>query len=331
VVINGTGISGAPGALYVNSSGNNVTWAGPITVASASQIRAVNPNARMNFSSTVLGTDVALECTAGNTIGDTSTVITFQNTVSMGSFGSFNADGLAVVVLAGNTNVWGGGTTVANGTLLVNGQLDGGTVTVASAGTLGGSGTILGPVSLNGSTLAPGNSIGTLTISNNVTLDSSSTNIMELDRNHTPNADLLIASSLSLDGTLTVVNIGPALQAGDSFQLYSGAISGAFAATNLPALSSTNLYWDTSLLNSGIIKVGSSSSLPPPLLTYSVSGGVLNLSWPGSYFGWNVQSNSANVATSNAWFDIAGSQAATNLSIPVNSALTNVFYRLRSP
>jgi hypothetical protein len=141
----------------------------------------------------------------------------------------------------------------------------------------------------------------------------------------------LIASSLNLDGTLTVVNIGPALQAGDTFQLYSGAISGAFAVTNLPALTSTNLYWDTSLLNSGIIKVGSSSSLPPPLLTYSNGGGVLNLSWPGSYLGWNAQSNSANVAASNAWFDIAGSQAATNLSIPVNSGLTNVFYRLRSP
>src|SRR5437660_8984712 len=98
--------------------------------------------------------------------------MTFQNTLSLGGSGSLNADGLAVVVLAGNTNVWGGGTTVANGTLLVNGTLDGGAVTVNSAGILGGTGTILGSVTLSGATLAPGISgsgICILVIKNSVT------------------------------------------------------------------------------------------------------------------------------------------------------------------
>jgi hypothetical protein len=33
----------------------------------------------------------------------------------------------------------------------------------------------------------------------------------------------------------------------------------------------------------------------------------------------------------NYWFDIADSQNGTNLTIPINPALTNVFYRLRHP
>ncbi len=150
---------------------------------------------------------------------------------------------------------------------------------------------------------------------------------MELNRTSTRNADLLIASSITFDGTLTVVNIGPALQSGDTFQLYSGGINGAFAVTNLPVLSS-GLYWDTSLLNSGIIKVASST---PPTIGYAFSGGILTLAWPASYLGWFAQSNSAGLTAPNSWFDIAGSQTGTNLNIPINSASTNVFYRLRSP
>jgi hypothetical protein len=37
------------------------------------------------------------------------------------------------------------------------------------------------------------------------------------------------------------------------------------------------------------------------------------------------------VVDTNLWFDIAGSQTATNLSSAINPPLTNVFYRLRVP
>jgi hypothetical protein len=33
----------------------------------------------------------------------------------------------------------------------------------------------------------------------------------------------------------------------------------------------------------------------------------------------------------NAWYDIAGSQLGTNLSITIDPAMSNVFYRLRIP
>ena len=149
----------------------------------------------------------------------------------------------------------------------MNGVLNGGTVTV-NVGILGGSGTVLGPVSVT-DTLAPGNpGICKLTISNSLTLYSSATTVLQLNRTNAQNCDRIIAQSLALDGTLTVTNMGDPLQAGDTFALFSGSIAGAFTATNLPTLSSPNLNWDTTQLNSqGIIRVA--SSLPPQPLIQS--------------------------------------------------------------
>jgi autotransporter-associated beta strand protein len=63
-------------------------------------------------------------------------------------------------------NTYTGTTTVSNGTLLVNGSLAAGSaVTVTAGATLGGTGTLGGIVTLGG-TLSPGDSVGTLTSSN---------------------------------------------------------------------------------------------------------------------------------------------------------------------
>ncbi|MGN6642522.1 MAG: hypothetical protein ACTHKU_05920, partial [Verrucomicrobiota bacterium] len=66
-------------------------------------------------------------------------------------------------------------------------------------------------------------------------------------------------------------------------------------------------------------------------VTFSVSGGNLNLNWPGSHLGWIAQSNSVALADTNFWFDIAGSATVTNLSIPIDPATPKVFYRIRKP
>lgn len=334
------------GALYVNTSGNNVTWAGPITVGTGNdgvvnQIRAVNANVRMNFSNTVLGTNELLECTAGNTAGDATSVITFSNTVSLGSGGSMLADGLAEVVLAG-TNVWGGGTTVglsgnssfvssSTATLLVNGRLNGGALAVANLATLGGSGTILDPVTVDG-TLAPGNSgIGTLTVNNSVTFESDGAAVMEINRGSAPNADLLSATSISYGGTLTVNNIGGPLQAGDSFQLFSGAISGTFATVNLPALSPTTLYWDTSLLSSGTIRVLTTVA-PTPVPIPSRSGSNFILQVASSQIGFNyVLQATPSLAAPITWTSIltyAGTGGTLNFTNAITPGNPQRFYRI---
>jgi autotransporter-associated beta strand protein len=73
-------------------------------------------------------------------------------------------------------NSYTGTTTVSEGTLLVNGDnsLATGAVTVAATGTLGGIGIVGGNTTLNG-TLSPGSSPGTLTFSNNLTVNNGST------------------------------------------------------------------------------------------------------------------------------------------------------------
>jgi fibronectin-binding autotransporter adhesin len=297
LTISGIGISAAAGALYVSDPANNVTWAGPITVAADAQIRGVN-NSRMNFANAVTGPDVALECSAGapNVPGgsDASTTIFFESSVSLGSGGSMTMDGVGSVILDSPTNVWGGGTFVNLGTLRVGGTLNGGNVTIGDGtdfSTLTGTGTILGSVTVaSGSLLFPGSvatPIGTLTVTNSVALNSGSTNLFELNRASSPNSSRLVANSLSLDGTLRVVNVGAPLQAGDTFTLFSsGSIGGSFAAVNLPVLSSP-LSWDTSLLNSGIIKVASSSAPTPTITSPSVSGGNFILQVAASQSGFN--------------------------------------------
>jgi len=286
VTVNGVGVTAAPGALYLNSANNNLTYSSPVTIASDARFRAVNPNARMNFANTVLGTDVALWCTAGNAAADTNTAIVFQNTFSIGS-GALTKDGQGIVAFNGPNNVCGS-VTVNGGTLQANGILNGGTVTVNATGALGGSGTNLGPVVVSGGGIAPGNSgIGTLTLASTLSIDSTSVTVMEINRTNAQNADLLVASTIPFNGTLTVVNTGPALQLGDTFNLFDGAISGTFSATNLPTFSAPNYVWDTSLLQSqGIIKVTTNSLALLPLATTDISRSSTNViltwnSYPG--------------------------------------------------
>jgi autotransporter-associated beta strand protein len=335
ITLNGTGINGAPGALYENTSGNNVTWSGPITVASGSQIRVVNPGARMNFSNTVLGTNVALECTAGNiaTTTDTNTTMYFLNTVSLGSGGSLTADGLGVVTLAGAPNSWGGGTTLnASITLLVNGLLNGGPLAVNATATLGGSGTILDPVTVDG-ILAPGNiGVGVLTVSNTVVLNSDATTVMELNRAGTPNVNSLAAATVMCGGTLTVTNSGAPLLAGDTFTLFSnGSVSGTFAVTNLPALTDTNLFWDTSLLGSGIIKVGSSTAPTPAITAPSVSGTNFTLQVAASQSGFDYVLQATPTLAPTAWVNIqtnAGNGGTLGFTNPIAPGTSQEFFRI---
>jgi autotransporter-associated beta strand protein len=196
--------------------------------------------------------------------------------------------GAGTLVLAGN-NTYTGSTVASNGTVQVNGTIGGNTVTVATNATLGGYGTIGGPVTVqNGGTLALGATNGVLTVNNTLTLQPGSTNTMKIDKSVLVATNDLIKgiTTLGYNGTLNIVVTGPALVAGDSFQLFTAlTITGSFAVTNLPALN-PGLVWDTSGLATGVLRVASSGPTLTTVIPNPVTGSsfVVPLSLTGSGF-----------------------------------------------
>lgn len=70
----------------------------------------------------------------------------------------------------------------------------------------------------------------------------------------------------------------------------------------------------------------------PPVLQVAASGSSLSLAWPTNK-GWILQSNSVSLTTTGAWFNYPadGSVGVTNVTVTVNPAKTNVFFRMLKP
>ena len=114
----------------------------------------------------------AIQIGNGSTLkaGGSNASTTFSGSIS--GNGGFEKTGTGTLTLTG-TNTYTGATKVSSGKLVVNGSITS-TVTL-DGGTLGGSGTVGGVSVASGATVAPGNSIGTLTVSGNVSFASGST------------------------------------------------------------------------------------------------------------------------------------------------------------
>jgi autotransporter-associated beta strand protein len=253
-----------------------------------------------------------------------------------------NGTDLGVVVFGGN-NTYTGSTTVASGTLLVNGVNGNSPITVIANGTLGGAGSIGGTINVQaGGKLAPGvaargaltNSIGTLTTTSAASV--SGAVAMKIDRNAAPTSDQFAAPSITVNSgaTLTVANIGSTnLVAGDTFALFSTPISGTFSTVTLPALPTPDLYWTNRLALNGSIAVAAVVTVNPNStnITASVSGGILTLSWPQDHTGWTLQAqtNAPGVGLNSTWFDVTGSTSTNIVSFPISATNGSVFYRLK--
>jgi autotransporter-associated beta strand protein len=150
----------------------------------------------------------------------------------------------------GAANTYSGFTTVSNGLLRVDGWSGTGPVAIESGATLGGTGVVRGPVTQNG-ILSPGAGIGTLTVSNTITAEATSSTRIELGgTNELSGYDRLVASDVhTLDGTLEVVTTNGYVPAsGDRFVIITnvgpgGLIFNSFATATLPVLPS-GLGWD---------------------------------------------------------------------------------------
>jgi autotransporter-associated beta strand protein len=140
--------------------------------------------------------------------------------------GSLMLLGSGTVTLTAN-NFFSGGSSVSNGTLMVNNTAGSGTgsgaVTVFSGGKLAGGGAIAGPVTINsGGTLMPGNLIGTLTINNTLTVNPGAILSYSLG---TTSDRTIVNGNLNLSGTLNVANSGGLIFSNYTLFTYTGALS----------------------------------------------------------------------------------------------------------
>lgn len=232
------------GAIQVNSGAilgignialaNNVTGTGQI-IKTANGLTELTGN-NLGFTGAVLVQDGTLEVTALSALGSGAV------DVSAGALLRIDTATNAAFTLAGS----GAGTLEKRG----DGRLDFGTAftfgaldvsagrvrintigttnaTVASGAALDGTGRIIGNLTNNG-TVAPGNSIGTLTVQGNYVQNAGS--VLEVEFDAAGNMDLLtVTGSATLNGgTLRFVSLGGAEGVGGTFLTAAGGLTGTF-------------------------------------------------------------------------------------------------------
>ena len=151
-------------------------------------------------------------------IGNLNSDTTFAGAIANGATKTIALTkvGSGTLTLSGS-NTYNGATLVSSGTLLVNGSLGNTAVNVAG-GTLGGSGSIAGAVSV-GATLAPGTSIESLS-TGALTMASGSSYVFEVANNSSSGADLV-----AVNGTLSLTDVNLSLDAASLAALAAGSWS----------------------------------------------------------------------------------------------------------
>ena len=251
---------GYRGAGTLNVSGG--TWAtnGNLTVGSSGTGTLTMSGGLVSVSGTVsqgthgtihLNSGGALEIGVGGTTGvlgvstltNNGTLIFSRSNAStytgvLSGSGAVTKLGGGTLTLSGSSS-YTGATAVNGGKLLVNGQLGNTAVAVNASGLLGGSGTILGNVTVGSSgTLAPGNSPGVFTVGS-LSLLAGSHTLMEITGTAAGFYDQIVGTALgglTYGSSLNLVMTGSYADQ-TTFQLFSNFSSntGDFSAVGLNA------------------------------------------------------------------------------------------------
>ena len=127
--------------------------------------------------------------------------------------GALTKQGVGGLILRDTTNTYAGPTDIIEGTLaLVNSSITG-NVNVESGATLQGKGSISGTVTSTGGTIRPGNSVGTISIGGDLTLDSFSTVQIEVMADG-QNSLLAVAGTATLGTAELQILVDPGLYIG---------------------------------------------------------------------------------------------------------------------
>ena len=173
-----------------------------------------------------------------------SDAVTYSGIIS--DTGRVQQNGSGVLTLSG-TNTYTGATNVNAGTLSVNGSIASSSLTTVNAGgTLGGNGTV-GNTMINGGTLAPGNSIGTLTVQGNLVFAAAASYMVEVSP---ANADRTnVTGTATLGGAAVKASFAAGTYVARQYTILNatGGVSGTFntlANTDLPANFKSSLSYD---------------------------------------------------------------------------------------
>jgi len=233
----------------------------------------------------------------------------------------------------------GGGylTKNGNGRLYLDGTNTYSGPTVVTAGTLGGSGSVAGDLTLsNSAALAPGDAgtnCGTLTVGGNLAFAGNV--LIGINKSLAQSNNMVAVTGLATNngtGSVIVTNLGPTLAVGDQFYLFSQPVTNGNALT----VTGGGVTWTNNLAVDGSISV---LTVIPTVNTNtftmgsSVSGGNLNLSWPSDHLGWRlqIQTNALSTGLGTNWADWPNSTTETNAIIPIVSTNPVVFLRMVYP
>ena len=244
-VVDGTFAGNIAGVGTTNGNGSVVkNGAGTLTLTGTSKYTG---GTTVN-AGTLQGTTNSLQ---GNIVNNAAVI--FDQTITgvyagnMIGTGTLTKNGTGKVTLTGTSTI-GGGTTINDGGFAVNGNLTS-NVTL-NGGILSGAGNINGDITQNGGEIAPGNSIGTITINGNYTVRHG---ILEFEINSNGQNDKINVvgaghKATLQGGTIEVLALAGTYRPNSTYTLISasGGVVGTFDRTtsNLAFLTPT-LSYDT--------------------------------------------------------------------------------------
>ena len=224
-----------------------------------------------------------------------------------------------------------------SGVLYLNGASTFAGVTTNTAGRLAGTGSLTGSVVVKTNASISGGSaaaVGTLTVGGDLTLENGGGGFFRVNRSGFVSDKVSVTGALTSSGTgtITVTNLGAALQIGDTFTLFNKAVMGGNTLVVTGAVSA-GLTWTNKLAVDGTIQVVQSFATYSTNISYTVSGSTLTITWPATHQGWllQAQTNTLSTGLGTNWVTIPGTSATTTTNLPIVPGIPSVFYRLKMP
>jgi autotransporter-associated beta strand protein len=174
----------------------------------------------------------------------------------------------------------GGLTKVGSGVLTLDSVNTYTNTTLVSAGTLAGTGTIAGPLSVGANaSLAPGDGgIGTLTVSGPLSLATGSTNYVKVNASTGTNDLVTGFTKVTYAGTLVVSNLAGTPVLNQSFHIFSAVAAPVGTITNIIPAPAAGLAWSFNPTNGMLTAVAGAQKNPTVFNSVTISNGNLTIS-----------------------------------------------------